>query len=354
MKKNIGDDYIICPFCGTPQDRYTLYKYDCICMDCGGFIDMDDYDYGEDYPWGSSDWDDYDYEKDDMYIEYMKRHYGNQEGKGKNMNDTKFDLIDKDDEQIGTFVLRFITSADYETIKKSFETLDASIEFMSLVGQEGPISKFLKTASGQKLAKGLDIKSDIDEYVVQASFIFGDDGESKKTLISTLCKAFPLFIVREEDSSYIMANNKGLAKGFVELCNEDEIEILSMFLTGYEKYKILVNYLYWCEPYKNSIAKDIMVQWDNNSLIGLDTLRKVDEVPIIWQEYLATLDDIKVSKDDKDNGTVISFEQMLEDVVEDGIDKKDILEEENLIQVVSLRGVAEYALGGDADDEIKE
>lgn len=65
-----------------------------------------------------------------------------------------------------------------------------------------------------------------------------------------------------------------------------------------------------------------MVQWDNNSLIGLDTLRKVDEVPIIWQEYLATLDDIKVSKDDKDNGTVISFEQMLEDVVEDGIDKK--------------------------------
>ena len=324
MKKNIGDDYIICPFCGTPQDRYTLYKYDCICMDCGGFIDMDDYDYGEDYPWGSSDWDNYDYE------------------------------IDKDDEQISTFVLRFITSADYETIKKSFETLDASIEFMSLVGQEGPISKFLKTASGQKLAKGLDIKSDIDEYVVQASFIFGDDGESKKTLISTLCKAFPLFIVREEDSSYIMANNKGLAKGFVELCNEDEIEILSMFLTGYEKYKILVNYLYWCEPYKNSIAKDIMVQWDNNSLIGLDTLRKVDEVPIIWQEYLATLDDIKVSKDDKDNGTVISFEQMLEDVVEDGIDKKDILEEENLIQVVSLRGVAEYALGGDADDEIKK
>ena len=85
MKKNIGDDYIICPFCGTPQDRYTLYKYDCICMDCGGFIDMDDYDYGEDYPWGSSNWDDYDYEKDDMYIEYMKRHYGNQEGKGKNM-----------------------------------------------------------------------------------------------------------------------------------------------------------------------------------------------------------------------------------------------------------------------------
>ena len=145
MKKNIGDDYIICPFCGTPQDRYTLYKYDCICMDCGGFIDMDDYDYGEDYPWGSSDWDNYDYEKDDMYIEYMKRHYGNQERKGKDMENTKSDLIDKDDEQISTFVLRFITSADYETIKKSFETLDASIEFMSLVGQEGPISKFLKT-----------------------------------------------------------------------------------------------------------------------------------------------------------------------------------------------------------------
>ena len=34
--------------------------------------------------------------------------------------------------------------------------------------------------------------------------------------------------------------------------------------------------------------------------------------------------------------------------------QKDILEEENLIQVVSLRGVAEYALGGDADDEIKK
>lgn len=354
MKKNINDDFVICPFCGTPQDRNTLYKYDCLCMDCGGFIDMDEYDYEEDYPWGSLSWDDYDYNEDDMYVKYMNKHYGNQERKGKDMENAKFDLIDKEDEQIGTFVLRFITSADYETIKKSFETLDASIEFMSLVGKEGPISKFLETASGQKLIKGLDIKSDIDEYVVQASFIFGDDGESKKTLISTLCKAFPLFIVREEDSSYVMANNKGLAKGFVDLCNEDEVEILSMFLTGYEKYKILVNYLYWCEPYKRSTAKDIMIQWDNNSLISLDTLRKVEEVPIIWQEYLATLDDIKVSKDDKDNGTVITFEQMLEDVVEDGIDKKDILEEENLIQIVSLRGVAEYALGGDADDEIKK
>lgn len=354
MKKNINDDFVICPFCGAPQDRNTLYKYDCLCMDCGGFIDMDEYDYEEDYPWGSLNWDDYDYNEDDMYVKYMNKHYGNQERKGKDMENAKFDLIDKEDEQIGTFVLRFITSADYATIKKSFETLDASIEFMSLVGKEGPISKFLETASGQKLTKGLDIKSDIDEYVVQASFIFGDDGESKKTLISTLCKAFPLFIVREEDSSYIMANNKGLAKGFVDLCNEDEVEILSMFLTGYEKYKILVNYLYWCEPYKRSTAKDIMIQWDNNSLISLDTLRKVEEVPIIWQEYLATLDDIKVSKDDKDNGTVITFEQMLEDVVEDGIDKKDILEEENLIQIVSLRGVAEYALGGDADDEIKK
>ena len=353
MKKNINDDYIVCPFCGIPQDRYTLYKYDCICMDCGGFINVDDC-YGEDYPWGDSNWDEYDYEKDDMYNEYMNRHYGNQERKGKNMDNTNFDLKDKEDEQISTFILRFITSADYETIKKSFETLDASIEFMSLVGEDGPISKFLKTTSGQKLIKGLNIKSDVDEYVVQASFIFGDKDESKKTLISTLCKAFPLFVAREEDSSYIMANNKGLAKGFVDLCNEDEIEILSMFLTGYEKYKILVNYLYWCEPYKRSTAGEIMVQWDNNSLISLGTLRKVEEVPIIWQEYLATLDDIKVSKDDKDNGKIISFEQMLEDVVEDGIDKRDILKEESLIQIVSLRGIADYALGGDVDDEIEK
>ena len=36
------ENIVICPKCGAILDRYTLYSMDCICIDCGHFIDVDE------------------------------------------------------------------------------------------------------------------------------------------------------------------------------------------------------------------------------------------------------------------------------------------------------------------------
>lgn len=351
------EDIIVCSKCGAVLDRHTLYSMDCICMECGHFIDLDEmeeknmegwessarnwYDEEEDY------WSDYDYEKDDYYIEMMKR---KQNSKGsEDMIPLLTNKQDDEDEVVQSFIIRFISSAGYSIIKESFEKLDADIDYLELCN-EGPITKFINTKSGEKLLTGLKLNKDIEEYVISASFIFGDGDESKKILISTLCQSFPLCIIREEESSYIMANNKGLAKGLIDICNEDEIEIMSLFLTGYEKFLLLSYFLFWCDPYKSKQSKDIMVKWDNNALLSLDQIRSAKTVPTIWQQYLAPLETILVSKDDKDSGTHVAFEQMLEDVVDLLRDKKEIAEDENIVNVISLRGMANFSLYEDGED----
>jgi hypothetical protein len=144
---------------------------------------------------------------------------------------------------------------------------------------------------------------------------------------------------------------KGLAKGLVDLTNEDQIEMLGLFLTGFEKYKILCHFLYWVPPYRSKQAKDIMVKWDNNALISLEALRKPDSVPAIWQEYLASLSSILVSADAKDNGETLTFETMLEDIIDEELEKKDAkIDRDNIIQVVSLRGTGDYCLGAEDED----
>lgn len=354
------DNIVICPKCGAILDRYTLYSMDCFCIDCGHFIDVDEMEEREAMEgwensrnyWDDDYWDNYEYDNDDYYIEMMKRKVN----RGKGSEDMLPALKQEDeDEVISTFVIRFLTTVDYQTIKTSFEKLEADIDYMKL-NTDGPLTKFLNTKGGEKLAQGMNIKKeDLDEYVLIASFIFGDEDESKKILVSTLCQSFPLCVIREEESSYIMANNKGLAKGMSDICNEDEIELLSLFLTGYEKFLILKYFLYWCDPYKSKQAKEIMIKWDNNSLVSLEMLRKQKTVPTIWQQYLAGLDEIKVSGDTNDNGKNIAFEQMLEDVVSHLEDTKNISENDNIINLISLRGMAAYSLyeQGETDSDIK-
>lgn len=351
------ENIVICPHCQAILDRYTLYSMDCVCIDCGTFINIDDLEGGQSMEgyessrnyWDDDFWGDYDYNNDDYYIEAMKRRYNG--GGSENM----LPAINKDDDEdeiVNTFVIRFVTKADYATIKNSFEKLDADIDYMEML-TDGPLTEFLESKGGLKLAQGMNIKKeDVEEYVVVASFIFGDGDESKKILISTLCQAFPLCVIREEESSYIMANNKGLAKGMSDICNEDEIELLSLFLTGYEKCLVLSYFLYWCDPYKSKAAKDIMIKWDNNSLISLDTLRNQKKIPVIWQQYLVGLNEIKVSADEKDNGSEVAFEKMLEDTITHLESTKKIDADENLVNLISLRGMADYSLfeGGTDDD----
>lgn len=337
------EDFVICPFCGTPQDKPTLYRNDCMCTECGAYIDTDNtYD---DMYWGDC-WDD--------ETDYYEKLLSKLEKKKGEDNDMNIPIISNDEEetvQTPSFVFRFITKADYETIKQSFEVLHGDIDYMSLE-QDGPIREYLKTTGGLKLKKGLGITDDYDEYIVEGSFIFGDaDNEDKKILISTLCQFFPLFITREEGSSYIMTNNKGLAKGIVDMANEDQIEILSQYMTGYEKYQVLVNFLYWAgDPYKTKSEADIMMKWINNSLISLKLLRSVKQVSMEWIAYLASLNEIQISISDKDPGTMVPFERMLEDCCVH-VGKED----EKLVNVISLRGIGEFALEEErGNDDISE
>ena len=365
---NITDKLITCPHCGALLDKYTLYSMDLICMDCGIFIDLDrleenmgkcnsyessrcweDDDYWDDYGYGSNAYgynDRDDYYKDDYYYEYMARKEKDKEKEGANVLPVP---IDEENDPVSTWIIRFITKETYDTIQKSFEQIDGSIDYLEVL-TNGPIRKYLETTGGQKLCKGLNINpDDVDEYKAVISF-FIDDNEDKKALISTLCKVFPLCSVREEESSYIMANNKGYAKGIVDMANEDEVEILCNYMTGYEKYKVLSTWLYFVsDEYKSVVAKDIYIMWRDNSLISLDALRTVKEVPIEWQEFLDGEESIMVSKDARESGTLIYFEKMLEEVI-DSERKKKTIGEEPLINVISLRGTADFAIGADGEE----
>lgn len=344
MKNYINEDIVICPNCGCSLDKYTLYRMDCICLECGRFIDIDELE-AEQLP--DDLWSDF---GETAYEDYYEELFNEKEDEAVESKDDK-----KNESYQGTFVFRFMTDLDYETIKKSFESLDGDIDFMECKNR-GILSEYLETQGGQKLLKGLSLNEiDLDEYELIATFNLGDANESKKILLSTILQSFPLCVVREEESSYIMANNKGLAKGIVDVCNEDEVEILSAFLTGFEKYKILTNFLYWASSdYKRARSSDILIKWDRGALLSLETLRKITTVPIAWQAYLESLDEIQVSKDDKDNGELISFESMLEDVVEWLEAKKEIDPEENLVNVISLRGMKDYSILKEEEEEENE
>ena len=92
----------------------------------------------------------------------------------------------------------------------------------------------------------------------------------------------------------------------------------------------------------------------NNNLecpmLGLGTFMLSPE-----DAYTSTLEALKMGYSLIDTANAYVNERAVGRAIKDsGIDRKNILEEENLIQIVSLRGVAEYALGGDTDDEIKK
>lgn len=325
---------VSCPHCKTKMARYELYMNDCYCPFCNNFIDLDEIEGGDNM---ESLWDEEDY--------YWGRN------------------LKKDTTYISTFFIRFVVDknkVDYDTIKASFENFDGSIDCLQLE-KEGIITRFLETAGGKKLLSGLKIDKDkLEEYSVVATFTLGDKDDSKKILVSTLCDIFPLCLMREEGSSYIMANNKGLAKGISDLTNEDEVEQLSLFLTGYEKYKVLCYYLYWTNGYKSIPSKEILVMWDKNSLVSLDTLRNIKEVPLEWESFLEAEEGVLVSTNKDDKGTFITFETMIEDDLEKvRTDRK--IGWDDIINIISLRGMAEYSLLGgiegygedDEDDDVE-
>lgn len=319
-------DTVVCSSCKTKIARYELYMNDCYCPFCNKPVDLDenDFDIAGDYYWGRQDLD---------------------------------RSLDLDDES--TFFIRFMVdkkTSDYTAIKEGFETLGGMINHLVLE-KDGVISKFLATTNGKKLVSGLKLnEEDLEEYSVIATFTFGGEDDEKKILVSSLCHIFPLCIIREEESSYIMANNKGLAKGLVEITNEDEVAQLSLFLTGYEKYKFLCYHLYWSAEYKTVQSGDIFVLWENNSLVSLASLRAVKEVPVEWETYLEGETGVLVSANDKGPGKFISFETMVEDTLADtDLRITQEIEEKNVVKIVSLRGTSEYSvvppLEGEEEDD---
>ena len=324
------EEDVVCPYCGCLLDRDTLFNLNNICLECGMYIPSDEI---EDYNSGyhNIDYDDWEYEYE------------------KERRKEEMELRIKDERT--SFVFRFLTELDYDTIKKSFETLEGNIEYFQTL--DGALLKdFLETDGGKKLLKGFNIEADkLNEYVLISSFGLTND-EAKKVLISTILQAFPLCVVREEGSSYIMTNNKGLAKGIIDVCNEDEVELLNYFITGFEKYKILCHYLYWSdEEYRKEKASDIMILWKNNSLISLDALRKPKLVPYTWQQILDENDYVTVSKSPKEPGDVIDYETMIETIIRYLVARKDMEDTSGFLNIISLRGMTEYNIMKQEDEK---
>lgn len=311
------NDIVQCPFCGSQTDIETCEAYGGMCLVCGADILEEE---GRE-------------EQMKNFKDYWTR------WKEEENEETLYGLEES------VFVFRFMTPQDSKTVAQCFESLSYDVVNIEIV-KNGPISKFIETQSGKKLLKGFELKEDdLIEYVVELSCQMGvDNEEEKKMLISTICESFPLVILREEGSRVIMANNKGLAKGYVDLNNEDQEAMLGEFLSWYEKYKLMCNYLFWISPYKEAKAADILIKWSNSSLISLETLRSQKEnIPAGWQKYLSTIDGVDVSLDDKDSGSIICFETMIEDVFdrEERVKNAEPLE----LKIISLRGTKEYSLG---------
>ncbi len=350
--ENYWGNILNCPHCHTLLDRETLYRSDCLCIHCGEFIDVEEM--------LLDDYDDYLEEMEEMYSSYRGSEQRNQkslfdyddyEEKYRYEDEPSEEEKDTMEEQICTFSARFMTEQDYNTLKKGFDALGLNIDYL-VATPNGLITDFCESTGGVKLLKGLNLKKEnLEEYHIIFSYIL-KDVEAKRALVATLAEVFPLCIIKEEESLYIMANNKGLAKGIVEWAGEDAIQISSIFLTGWEKYKILTDYLWWCPPYNQLAGTEIMIKWKDSSLVSLKTLRDVKQVPYEWTEFLTNLDGLLISKSKADAGSNVSFETMLEDTYERLVESGTITDDD-FIKVVSLRGTNEFAARSDKDDDKK-
>ena len=328
-----------CPYCKSALFRDALYQNDCICTECRSFIDIDE-------EWRNSmteienptDW----------WEEYYMSNLTDLDDDENLEDDKKSQKIEEEkEEEVLTLQLSFLTQISFNELKVLTNSLGGIVEFMALE-TKGLIKQYCSTDPGKKLARGLKLDTEaggVDEYKATMSF-FVEGAEDRLSIISTLCRSFPLVLIREEGSKYIMANNKGLAKGMSDMFPFDT-ELLSEFITATEKFAILKDYLYWVDPYKTKAAKDIYIKWANNSLVSLGELRKQSSLLPEWADYLSENYEIQVSVNAKDSGEWLTFDEMIEKVhariISLATYKQKTSEPEAIVEVVSLRGFGNLA-----------
>lgn len=327
------DEVLVCPYCRTILERNTLYRQNCICVECGAFLDIDEIDFR---------WEGYDMYDQDYYDNFWDSRLTEEDVEI--LKDKVEEEEEEEEEEIMTLQMRFVTSADMESIKKAIEYLNGDIEFM-FCESNGLIKQFCKTSPGEKLCRGLNLsveKDKLEEYYGTVSFIM-ESKDDRVKIISTFSNVFPLCILREEGSKYIMANNKGLAKGIADICNT-KVTLMSEFITPYEKFNLLRYYLYWCDPYKSRNASDIYIKWHGDALISLAVLRERKHPKSEWCDFLAESDVLLVSAHKDDSGSWVSFDTIVEKCYEK--QENDLMYDEvgDIIELITLRGTSEYSI----------
>ena len=211
------------------------------------------------------------------------------------------------------------------------------------------LTNAMTSASGKKVLQTFNIdlsKKSYNEYHIECMF-FSSETSVLNTMFN-LFNEFPIAMVREEKSNYLISSNKGLAKAVLEQNGKDHVEVFSNFLNGYERFSLLSLFLSFAGPADivDKNANDILVLWTGGSLISAQTIINTDTIPTDWQDYLFDTDTVKISKEAKDNGTEYSWSEIYKHCVESESSKSN-----TKITICSVRGINKSE---EQDDEDKK
>ncbi len=334
-----------CPWCGGVQtDEDIKDNYSC-CIYCGEIVNLTFERRRQNYMLGLDCRDPNYYEDywDERYDAWGNTLQPQALPAPKETNERTEKIEMQTDEIIKTFIIRVATPIDFAGVMECFEALDGDIALIEMShGDDQPITDILETSNGQKLAKSLKLdKEKLYEYKIEVSFIMGTDAE-KLAIVAMIFDAFDLSIIREEDSTFIIASNRGLAKGLIDTinCEENLTPILSRFITGYEKYLILYSWLdvYGPGEFTTAKAEDIMIMGSQKELIPFSAvIGKGTVFPEGFLDMLTSESELQISASIEDND-IYSFEMML-DTIYDGLG-----EAADEITICSVRGCDEYIL----------
>lgn len=252
------------------------------------------------------------------------------------MSDSKFDEIPVNIDEIFMEVkFHILEETTIEAIKEQIGSIKGEVESIEVT--KDFLYEISTTKEGKRLIDSFN-KSDakLDEFIVTASFIL--DNKGKVAALSNLLTLFPTCVLREEGSNYIICKNKGIAKLVLDYFEKDITEAFACLMTGYDKYRLISNFITYAGPLNLMRAKieDIFLLWENNALLcGKEFESKGDKViPGEWLDYLEDLTEIKISCDKDDAGEYFSISEMLEECIAEASDNESLT-------ICSVRGCEE-------------
>lgn len=236
------------------------------------------------------------------------------------------------DDMFVEFKFHIFEETSVVEIKEEIEKLNGKVE--SIILSKDFLYEISITKEGQRLIDSFNNnKAKLDEFIVTASFIL--DNKGKAPILSSILTLYPTCVLREEGSNYVICKNKGIAKLVLEQFNYNLSELVAKLMTGYDKYKLIDNFIVYAGPLDLTDAKleEIFLLWKDNSLLCAKEfdLKGNTIIPGDWIEYLEDLDEIKISCSKSDPGEYYDMSEMLDECLAEASDNESLV-------ICSVRG----------------